>query len=183
MGFPSTTPATPATPATSATSGVGDALETIPTDTANPYRGKYIPNTPLGASIVSVCLAITFTLGLVLFLRGPIVFGSQDDRWRPLGLFLACWAGFHWGEYAVCAGWNRARCSVDCELSACYVVVSLPEWSGNNSQTFHPLVAAFLLENGREYNIANFAAVSEFVITMFVAPHLKRHTYVTYIGE
>lgn len=97
----------------------GGALETIPTDSANAYKGKVIPNTPLGASVVSVCLAITFTLGLLLFFRGPAVFGSgfEDERWRPLGFFLASWAAFHWGEYAVAAGWNRARCSVDCEFS------------------------------------------------------------------
>jgi len=151
---PSDAPPGTASTSSTATTYASGALETIPTDAANPYRGKYIPNTPLGASIISVCLSMVFTLGLLLFLRGPIVFGLQDDQWRFLGFFLACWAGFHWGEYAVCAGWNRARCSVD----------------------------SFLLENGKEYNIANAVAVTEFVITMYFAPQVKSHTYVTYFG-
>jgi len=120
---PSDAPPGTASTSSAATTYASGALETIPTDAANPYRGKHIPNTPLGASIVSVCLSMVFTLGLLLFLRGPIIFGLEDDQWRSLGFFLACWAGFHWGEYAVCAGWNRARCSVDCELPvSCFVV-------------------------------------------------------------
>ena len=97
------------------------ALETSPTDSLNIYRGKYIPNTPLGASLVSVLLGVTFTLGCVLFfnptafLESLVLSQEQRDRWSLLGFFFAAWAAFHWGEYAVAAGWNRRRCSVDCE--------------------------------------------------------------------
>ncbi|KAF8305379.1 protein-s-isoprenylcysteine O-methyltransferase [Clavulina sp. PMI_390] len=134
------------------------ALETIPTDGSNPYRGQYIPNTPLGASTVSVILGIAFTLGTLLAMRGPAAFvsinGSANEGWRALGFFIAAWAGFHWGEYAVAAGWNRTRCSVD----------------------------SFLLENGVEYHIAHAVAITEFVLTMLFAPRFKQISYVTYAG-
>jgi protein-S-isoprenylcysteine O-methyltransferase len=31
-----------------------------------------------------------------------------------LGFFVASWSAFHWGEFAVTAGWNRQKVSVDC---------------------------------------------------------------------
>ena len=97
------------------------ALETLPPDGLNAYRGKYIPNTPLAASLVSALLGVTFTLGCVLFfnpnafLERIVPIQEQRDRWSTLGFFFAALAAFHWGEYAVAAGWNRKRCSVDCE--------------------------------------------------------------------
>jgi protein-S-isoprenylcysteine O-methyltransferase len=84
-------------------------LETIPV-TQEP-RG-YIPNTPLSASIISFLLGIIFCLGLLAFL-----FGGFDGYWwatQQLGFFIAAWSAFHWGEFAVTAGWNREKCSVDC---------------------------------------------------------------------
>ncbi|KAF9514130.1 hypothetical protein BS47DRAFT_1454323 [Hydnum rufescens UP504] len=116
-------------------------LETIPTDRNNAYHGKYIPNTPLGASLVSFLLGIHVCLGIILFAR------PDDDRlrWAPMGFFLAAWSAFHWGEFAVAAGWNRSRCSVD----------------------------SFLLENGSMYHIAHAVAVTEFVLTTFFAPNLQ----------
>jgi hypothetical protein len=32
-----------------------------------------------------------------------------------LSFFFATWSAFHWGEFAMTAGWNRARASVDCK--------------------------------------------------------------------
>jgi protein-S-isoprenylcysteine O-methyltransferase len=97
------------------------ALETIPTDEANQFKGEWIPNTPLGASTTSFILGTTFAFGLVLFFWPLGLLGSPSTgdgewlkRWSYFGFFIAGWAGFHWGEYAVAAGWNRARCSVDC---------------------------------------------------------------------
>jgi hypothetical protein len=31
---------------------------------------------------------------------------------------MASWALFHWAEFAVTAGWNLEKCSVDCALTA-----------------------------------------------------------------
>ncbi|KAF8339176.1 Isoprenylcysteine carboxyl methyltransferase family-domain-containing protein [Cantharellus anzutake] len=135
-------------------------METIPTDGFNVHRGEYIPNTPLAASLVSVLLGITFSLGCMLFfnpngfLESLVSSRELQDRWSLLGFFFAAWAAFHWGEYAVTAGWNRKRCSVD----------------------------SFLLENGREYHIAHGAAVIEFILTMLLAPGCKRHTIISYFG-
>jgi len=86
-----------------------NTLETIP---VNHQPHENIPNTPLAASTISFLLGSIFSLGLMLFLTGGI-----SDRWwatYQLGFFLAAWSGFHWGEFAVTAGWNRDKCSVDC---------------------------------------------------------------------
>lgn len=90
------------------------ALETTPVDPGSLHHGD-IPNTPLAASTISFLLGLTFALGLVL-----LVHGDWDGIWwarRELGFFVASWAAFHWGEFAVAAGWNREKCSVDC---ACF---------------------------------------------------------------
>jgi len=135
-------------------------LETIPTDRNNAYHGKYIPNTPLGASLVSFLLGIHVCLGLILFTRPDVllqdIIPRQDDRlrWAPLGFFLAAWSAFHWGEFAVAAGWNRSRCSVD----------------------------SFLLENGTMYHIAHAVAITEFVLTTFFAPNFKRYASIARLG-
>jgi len=37
---------------------------------------------------------------------------------RPLvqlSFFFVTWSAFHWGEFAVTAGWNRARANVGCK--------------------------------------------------------------------
>jgi hypothetical protein len=86
-----------------------NTLETIP---VNHHPHENIPNTPLAASAISFLLGCIFSLGLMLFLMGGI-----SERWwatYQLGFFLAAWSGFHWGEFAVTAGWNRSKCSVDC---------------------------------------------------------------------
>ena len=86
-------------------------LDTIPVD-VEPHRN--IPNTPLAASTVSFLLGGVFSLGATLFLCG----GFASPWWATyqLGFFLAVWSAFHWSEFAVTAGWNREKCSVDCEL-------------------------------------------------------------------
>lgn len=89
------------------------ALETKPiASVAQASRGN-IPNTPLASSLIAFCLGITFTAGSLLValggIQGSVVFTTQ------LGFFVASWAIFHWLEFAVTAGWNREKCSVDCK--------------------------------------------------------------------
>ena len=85
-------------------------LNTIPK--AKLYRPDGgLPNTPLTASIISFVLGCTFSLGVLTFFRGG--FGSWWNSYQ-LGFFVAAWSGFHWGEFAVTAGWNLEKCSIDC---------------------------------------------------------------------
>jgi protein-S-isoprenylcysteine O-methyltransferase len=84
------------------------ALDTVPV-TYTPHGT--IPNTPLAVSTISFILGSVFSLGLT-FLSG----GIRIYWWTTyqLGFFVAAWAAFHWGEFAVTAGWNLEKCSVDC---------------------------------------------------------------------
>lgn len=70
-----------------------------------------IPNTPLAASAISFLLGSLFSLGLLTFFAG----GFQQHWWATpqLGFYAAAWSAFHWAEFAVTAGWNRDKCSVD----------------------------------------------------------------------
>ncbi|KAF5344067.1 hypothetical protein D9758_008859 [Tetrapyrgos nigripes] len=112
----------------------------------------HLPNTPLTASLISFLLGSIFSLGLLLFLTG----GVQTYWWATyqLGFFVAAWAAFHWGEFAVTAGWNLEKCSVD----------------------------SFLLDNGSMYHIANGSAVVEYLVTLYFKPEFKSHTWVSVIG-
>ena len=85
-------------------------LSTIPVSIEP--RGS-IPNTPLAASTISFLLGGAFALGFSHFLQG----GFSSPWWATyqLGFFVAAWSAFHWGEFAVTAGWNLEKCSVDCE--------------------------------------------------------------------
>jgi protein-S-isoprenylcysteine O-methyltransferase len=85
-------------------------LNTVPKAKANNSDGA-LPNTPLTASTISFLLGWVFSLGVLTFLRGG--FGSWWNSYQ-LGFFVAAWSGFHWGEFAVTAGWNLEKCSVDC---------------------------------------------------------------------
>ena len=85
-------------------------LNTVPRARVNRPDGG-LPNTPLAASTISFILGWAFSLGVLTFLRGG--FGSWWNSYQ-LGFFVAAWSGFHWGEFAVTAGWNLEKCSVDC---------------------------------------------------------------------
>ncbi|KAF8138429.1 Isoprenylcysteine carboxyl methyltransferase family-domain-containing protein [Boletus edulis] len=124
-------------------------LMTIPVN-VEPHGS--IPNTPLAASTISFLLGGSFTLGLFLFLQG----GFSSPWWatHQLGFFVAAWSAFHWGEFAVTAGWNLEKCSVD----------------------------SFLLENGATYHIANGTALLEYLVTLFFVPSLKSFKYISTIG-
>ena len=86
-------------------------LETIPDpNTVQPHGS--VPNTPLAASTISFLLGSIFTIGFSTFLSRGL-----DNFWfatYQLGFFVAALSAFHWGEYAVTAGWNRQKVSVDC---------------------------------------------------------------------
>ncbi|KAG7096839.1 hypothetical protein E1B28_004248 [Marasmius oreades] len=109
-----------------------------------------IPNTPLVASTISFIFGSLFSLGFSTFLSG----GSSFWATYQLGFFLSAWSAFHWGEYAVTAGWNLEKCSVD----------------------------SFLLDNGYIYHVANGTAVAEYLITLYLKPSLKSHSYLSQIG-
>ena len=85
---------------------------TVPNTAARPPGSGRIPNTPLSVSTISFVLGSLFSVGALTFLAG----GFQRYWWTTaqLGFFAASWAAFHWGEFAVTAGWNREKCSVDC---------------------------------------------------------------------
>ncbi|KAF8845841.1 ICMT-domain-containing protein [Paxillus ammoniavirescens] len=124
-------------------------LATIP---VNALPQGNIPNTPLAASTISFLLGTLFALGMALFLQG----GLTAPWWATyqLGFFIAAWSGFHWGEFAVTAGWNLEKCSID----------------------------SFLLENGAMYHIANGTALVEYLVTLYFSPSSKSHRYISFIG-
>ncbi|RDB22814.1 Protein-S-isoprenylcysteine O-methyltransferase [Hypsizygus marmoreus] len=125
-------------------------LQTIPKAKGAP--GGKIPNTLLAVSTIAFLLGGLFSLGTLTF-----VVGGFDTYWwstAQLGFFVAAWAGFHWAEFAVTAGWNFEKCSVD----------------------------SFLLDNGAMYHIANGTALAEYLITLYFKPTLKSYPYVTLIG-
>ncbi|KAI0251276.1 ICMT-domain-containing protein [Lactifluus subvellereus] len=126
-------------------------LETIPDPGAAKPQGN-IPNTPLAVSTISFLLASIFTLGFLTFLSGG--FHSLWFATYQLGFFAASWSLFHWGEFAVTAGWNREKVSVD----------------------------SFLLNNGRMYHMANSLALTEYLLVLYFRPSLKLFPYVSSIG-
>ncbi|KAF5333468.1 hypothetical protein D9611_002422 [Ephemerocybe angulata] len=126
------------------------ALETVPVESAKPHGN--IPNTPLVSSLISFVLGALFLLGSIAFVNGGYP-GSSWVTWQ-LGGFIATWAIFHYLEFAVTAGWNREKCSVD----------------------------SYLLDNGKEYHLANTAAFLEYVVAHAWNPKTKTYPYVSEIG-
>lgn len=74
-------------------------------------RGN-IPNTPLASSTIAFLLGSLFTFGIY----SSVIDLSASAPWLTyqLGLFLSSLAFFHWAEFAVTAGWNLEKCSIDC---------------------------------------------------------------------
>lgn len=126
------------------------ALDTTPREPE--WHGGNIPNTPLAVCTISFLLGALFSLGMALFLCGGLV--SPWWATYQLGFFIATWSVFHWGEFAVTAGWNRDRCSVN----------------------------SFLLDNGANYHIANGSALIEYLITLYWKPSLKTFPYISQFG-
>ncbi|KAI0322487.1 ICMT-domain-containing protein [Amylostereum chailletii] len=136
---------------TSNTAQPSRALETVPIAAVPKPHGK-IPNTPLASATVSFLLGAVFSLGVYTLFTG----GLPRPSWMTyqLGAYLAAWSAFHWGEFAVTAGWNREKCSVD----------------------------SFLLDNGSMYHIAHSLAVSEYLVSLYLKPSWKAHPYISAIG-
>lgn len=126
-------------------------LETVPISSITQPHGN-IPNTPLAASTISFLLGSIFSLAFAIFLSGGLV--STWWSTYQLGFFVAAWAAFHWGEFAVTAGWNREKCSVD----------------------------SFLLDNGALYHAANSLALFEYLLSLYLHPSLKSYPYISEIG-
>lgn len=117
-------------------------LDTVPVQADHQPRG-FIPNTPLSVSLISFLLGSLFAFGLLLFATNG--FGRYWWSTSQLGFFLAAWSAFHWGEFAVTAGWNREKCSVDCELAyqetysfilTLALSISFGEWSAIPRRAF-----------------------------------------------
>jgi len=123
-------------------------LETIPA-THLPH-GK-IPNTPLASSTIAFLLGGLFALGTYTFLFNPSAYWWMTYQ---LGYFIAAWAFFHWAEFAVTAGWNSEKCSVD----------------------------SYLLDNGALYHIANGTALLEYLVSLYFMPTSKSYHFVSQIG-
>ncbi|KAF8640078.1 hypothetical protein AX17_001318 [Amanita inopinata Kibby_2008] len=124
-------------------------LQTIPA--TNEPHGD-IPNTPLSVATIAFLLGILFALGALTFIVGGFTFTWWTTY--QLGFFIASWAAFHWAEFAVTAGWNLEKCSVD----------------------------SFLLDNGALYHVANGTALSEYLVTLYFKPSSKSQPYVSVIG-
>lgn len=80
------------------------------------------------------------------------------------------------GEFAVTAGWNREKLSIDCMFET-------PVLDRHSSDIDFVLFSAYLLTNGMEYHLANSVAVLEFLITVYFFPNFKRETGITVIGK
>ena len=87
-----------------------NSLETVPVVVTR-HESNKLPNTPLAASTISFLLGALFLLGILIFLKQDFQYGVITSQ---MGFFFAAWAAFHWGEFAVTAGWNLSKCSVDC---------------------------------------------------------------------
>jgi len=90
------------------------ALATNPLETnpATYLPHNTIPNTPLASATIAFLLGGVFSLGLYT----TVVAVSSKSLPIPyqLGFYIASWAFFHWAEFAVTAGWNLEKCSIDC---------------------------------------------------------------------
>ncbi|KAI0269110.1 ICMT-domain-containing protein [Gloeopeniophorella convolvens] len=129
----------------------GRPLETMP-QLSNAQPHGNISDTPLAASTISFLLGSVFASGTLI-----LVCGGSTRFWfttPQFGFFTAAWAAFHWGEYAVTAGWNRGKLSVD----------------------------SFLLDNGRMYHLANGLALTEYLVTLYFKPSLKSFPHASPLG-
>ncbi|KIK68043.1 hypothetical protein GYMLUDRAFT_191028 [Collybiopsis luxurians FD-317 M1] len=110
-----------------------------------------LPNTPFAAATISFVLGSTFCLGLLIFLGAFSMFWWTNYQ---LGFFFAAWSAFHFGEFAVTAGWNLEKCSVE----------------------------SFLLDNGSMYHVANGSAILEYLLTLYFLPLFKAWPWVSTVG-
>jgi protein-S-isoprenylcysteine O-methyltransferase len=91
-----------------------NTANTTPKLTLSNVKPAYIhqgalPNTLCTVSTLSALLGAGFAFSLATLLLGT-------REWWHLSFFFASWCFFHWAEFAVTAGWNEEKCSVDCEF-------------------------------------------------------------------
>jgi len=117
-----------------------------------PLFGGRMPNTLVAVSTISFLLGGLCSLGGLTYIVG----GFKGAWWATyqLGFFAVAWSVFHFAEFAVTAGWNTARVSVD----------------------------SFLLDNGSMYHYAHAAALVEYLVVLYLKPELKAIPYVTRTG-
>ncbi|BEI97654.1 hypothetical protein CcaverHIS631_0212430 [Cutaneotrichosporon cavernicola] len=104
-----------------------------------------LPNTPLGASVISAILGALLGVGLFAAAAPLWRFAGLDTAgWaRPqLGIYLAAMGLFHLLEFWTTAGWNYHKLSID----------------------------AFLLNNGAHYHYAHAAGLAEYFISSYFWP-------------
>lgn len=142
------------------------ALSTVPS--VNVRMSGNLPNTPLAAATIAFLLGSVFCFGLLTFLGG---FSLWWWTTYQLGFFIAAWSAFHFGEFAVTAGWNLEKCSVECECHR--------QWHVKGALNIR---LAFLLDNGSMYHIANGSAVLEYIVTLYFIPSFKTRAWVSILG-
>ncbi|KAH7105668.1 ICMT-domain-containing protein [Auriculariales sp. MPI-PUGE-AT-0066] len=133
--------------AMSAAKQASDALNITPASPANQPHGD-IPNTML------VVVSIAFALGAIFATSVIAIAVTYPGILYQLSFVAAAWSFFHFMEFAVTAGWNREKLSVD----------------------------SFLLNNGKEYHVAHAVAVLEWLLTRWLRPDYKTFPYVSEIG-
>lgn len=126
-----------------------------------------LPNTPLSAATIAFSLGTVFCFGFSIFLGGLSAYWWMTYQ---LGFFVAAWAAFHFGEFAVTAGWNLEKCSVECK------------WAWVTVYGFTDIYLAFLLDNGSMYHIANGSAILEYIVTLYLMPSFKTRYWVSVVG-
>ncbi|KZO99124.1 protein-s-isoprenylcysteine O-methyltransferase [Calocera viscosa TUFC12733] len=109
-----------------------------------------LPNTPLAVAVIAFLLGTVFAAGLGILIWPPGYWWAG----RELGFYICSWAVFHWSEFAVTAGWNRTRLTVD----------------------------SFLLNNFAEYHYAHGVALGEYFLEKWFWPGMKRHWRLSVLG-
>lgn len=70
-----------------------------------------LPNTACTVSVIAFLLGAGFAFSFATF-------ALTNNTWWHLSFFVGSWCLFHWAEFAVTAGWNAEKCTVDCEFYA-----------------------------------------------------------------
>lgn len=77
-----------------------------------------IPNTPLSSATIAFILGMIFGGGLYVTAKDIISWPISIPY--QFGVYIASWAFFHWAEFAVTAGWNLEKCTIDCTFYTSY---------------------------------------------------------------
>ena len=130
-----------------------------------------VPNTPPASATIAFLLGGAFVFGLCASVND--ISATASLLTYQLRFFIAAWSFFHWAEFAVTAGWNFEKCSVDCMPLS--IVCHLTKLA--------PFQSAYLLDNSSMYHIANGTALAEFLISRYFWPSSKSWPYVSLLGR